>query len=163
MSGLSGASLALLLLRTHLQFKVVSNQLVLLSRQVFEFSLIVGDFLPHHAGRVPTESLPLPRQLPTFLSVIVKEAAEVPQLLVVLRQSGVEILEAPDLCLKISNLLIEVAKGSCVPLLLTLGFPLLAAGLVSLAVPGGVDADVDWWRLWWLMVWRGCGVGRGPL
>ena len=158
---MSGAVLDTII-RTHLQFKVVSNQLFLLSSQIFEFSLIVGDLLPHHTGRIPAEPLPLPRQLPTFLSVIVKEAAEVPQLLVVLRQSGVEILEAPDLCLKISNLLIEVAKGSCVPLLLTLGVPLLA-GLVSLAVPGGVDADVDWWRLWWLMVWRGCGVGRGPL
>ena len=158
MSGLSGASLALLLLRTHLQFKVVSNQLVLLSRQVFEFSLIVGDLLPHHTGRVPTKSLPLSRQLPTFLSVIVKEAAEVPQLLVVLRQSGVEILEAPDLCLKISNLLIEVRDSRSVSPGLILGVSLLLPGcprVVTLVVPGGVR-----W-LGRLMVWRWCGVGRG--
>ena len=158
-----------IIIRTHLQFKVVSNQLFLLSSQIFEFSLIVGDLLPHHTGRIPAEPLPLPRQLPTFLSVIVQEAAEIPQLLVVLGQPGVEIFEAPDLGLQISHLLVEVSDGRRVPPHLALGLTLLAGGhrVVTLVVPGGV-----WrlWRLWRLVVgWRrgvrgveGCR-GLGPL
>ena len=155
---MSGAVLDTII-RTHLQFKVVSNQLFLLSSQIFEFSLIVGDLLPHHTGRVPTEPLPLPRQFPTLLSVIVQEAAEIPQLLVVLGQPGVEIFEASDLSLQISHLLVELAEGRRVPPGLSLALSLLAGSsrVVTLVVTGGV------WRLGRLgrlVVGRGRGVGR---
>ena len=129
-----------IIIRTHLQFKVVSNQIFLLSSQIFQFSLIVGDLLPHHTGRVPTEPLPLSRQFPTLLSVIVQEAAEIPQLLVVLGQPGVEIFEAPDLSLQISHLLVEVSHGRRVPPDLNLGLRLLASRpcVVTLVVTRGV-------------------------
>ena len=153
-----------IIIRTHLQFKVVSNQIFLLSSQIFQFSLIVGDLLPHHTGRVPTEPLPLPRQFPTLLSVIVQEAAEIPQLLVVLGQSGVEIFEAPDLSLQISHLLVEVSHGRRVPPDLNLGLRLLASRpcVVTLVVTGGVRRLGmlrrlrRLRRLWRLVVgWRG--------
>ena len=129
-----------IIIRTHLQFKVVSNQLFLLSSQIFEFSLIVGALLPHHTGRVPTEPLPLPRKFSTLLSVIIQEAAEIPQLLVVLGQPGVEIFEAPDLGLQISHLLVEVSHGRRVPPDLRLGLRLLDGRprVVTLVVTGAV-------------------------
>ena len=150
-----------IIIRTHLQFKVVSNQLFLLSSQIFEFSLIVGDLLPHHTGRVAAEPLPLPRQFPSLLSVVVQEAAEIPQLLVVLGQPGVEIFEAPDLRLQISHLLVEVSDGGRVPPHLTLGLRLLAGRgrVVTLVVPGGLCRRRRLGRLWRLVVGRWCGVG----
>ena len=150
---MSGAVLDIII-RTHLQFKVVSNQLLLLSSQIFQFCLIVGDLLPHHTGRVPTEPLPLPRQFPTLLSVIIQEAAEIPQLLVVLGQPGVEIFEASDLSLKISHLLVEVCDGRRISPNLTFALSLWAgsARVVTFVVTGVV------WRLRRLVVGWGRGV-----
>ena len=143
-----------IIIRTHLQFKVVSNQLFLLSSQIFEFSLIVGDLLPHHTGRVAAEPLPLPRQFPSLLSVVVQEAAEIPQLLVVLGQPGVEIFEAPDLRLQISHLLVEVCDGCRISPNLTFALSLWggSARVVTFVVTGVV------WRLRRLVIGWGRGV-----
>ena len=95
------------MMRSYLQFKVVSNQLFLLSRQLFQLCLIVWDLLSHDTGSVATKPLPLPSKLPTFLSIIVKKTAEIPQLLVILRQPSVQILGAANLVLQICQLLVE--------------------------------------------------------
>ena len=93
------------MLDTHLQFKVVPYQLLLLSSQVLQLGLIVADLLPHHTGGVAAKSLPLSRQFSAFLSVIIKKAAEVPQLLIILGQPGVQVFQAANLILKICHLL----------------------------------------------------------
>ena len=51
--------------------------------QVGQLVLVGGDLLLHDLGRVPPELLPLPRQPLPLLAVVVQEAAQVPQLLVV--------------------------------------------------------------------------------
>ena len=51
--------------------------------QVGQLVLVGGDLLLHDLARVPPELLPLPRQPLPLLPVVVQEAAQVPQLLVV--------------------------------------------------------------------------------
>lgn len=47
----------------------------------------------HHTSRVAAQSLPLPGHPLAFLPVVIQEAAEVPQLLVVLLEFLVDILK----------------------------------------------------------------------
>lgn len=60
--------------------------------------LISRDFLSHHTCRVPTKSLPFPRQLPSLLSVIIEKAAQVTQLLVVVSQALICLFQDTQFC-----------------------------------------------------------------
>ena len=102
------------MLDTHLQFKVVPYQFLLLSSEVLQLGLIVADLLPHHARRVAPEPLPFSRQFSALLSVIIKKTAEVPQLLVILRQPCVQVFQATDLVLKIRHLFVQFTDNDTI-------------------------------------------------
>ena len=78
---------------TYLQLEVILDELLLLAVQLPQLALVGGHLLTHHTGRVPTEALPLARQLPALLAVIVQETAEVPQLLALVLKPAVHFLD----------------------------------------------------------------------
>ena len=94
--------------KDYLQLEVVSDKVLLFASQVLQLALVIGDLLPHHTRRVTTKSLPFPRQLPSLLTVVVKEATEVAQFLVVFRKPSVQFLHAPHLVLLLRHFLAEL-------------------------------------------------------
>lgn len=80
-----------------LELEIVLDQLLLLVVQLAQFILIRRDLLAHYAHRVPAEPLPLSRQLATLLPVVVQEAAEIAQFLVIVVQSLVGLLQRSQL------------------------------------------------------------------
>lgn len=76
-----------------LELEVVLYEFLLLVVQLSELVLVGRDLLSHHAGRVATETLPLPGELATLLTVVVQKAAEVAQLLVVVAETLVSLLQ----------------------------------------------------------------------
>lgn len=80
-----------------LQLQIVADQLLLFVVQLAQFALVRGHLLAHHARRVPAEALPFARQLAALLAIVVQEAAQIAQLLVVVAQPLVGLLQAAQL------------------------------------------------------------------
>ena len=80
-----------------LQVQVLLHQAVLHALQVGELLQVTAQVLPHHLGGVVPEQLPLPGQLLHLEPVVVQEAAQVPQLHVLLLQPLVDDFQFPDL------------------------------------------------------------------
>ncbi len=79
-----------------LQLGVLPQHGVLVGLQLLQLHHVGAHLLPHGAGGVAAEALPLPGQLLALLSVVVQEAAELPELVVVVLQLLVDLLQAPD-------------------------------------------------------------------
>lgn len=78
---------------THLlELQVLPDDLHLPLLQLLQLLQIDGHLLPHQASAVAAQTLPLPRHPLPLLSVVIQEAAQVPQLLVVLLEFLVHIL-----------------------------------------------------------------------
>ena len=80
-----------------LQLGVLPQHGVLVGLQLLQLHHVGAHLLPHGGGGVAAEALPLPGQLLALLPVVVQEAAELPQLVVVVLQLLVDLLQAPDL------------------------------------------------------------------
>jgi len=80
-----------------LQLAVLPRHAVLVDLQLLQLHRVGAHLLPHGGGRVAAEALPLAGQLLALLPVVVQEAAELPQLVVVVLELLVDLLQAPDL------------------------------------------------------------------
>lgn len=69
-----------------LQLKIVLNQLLLLIVQLSQLVLVRRNLLSHDARGVAPKPLPLAGQLAALLPIVVQEAAEVAELLIVVAQ-----------------------------------------------------------------------------
>lgn len=97
-AGVAPADTLLLQHQTQLlQVDVLLHQAVLHALQVGELLQVPAQVLPHHFGGVVAEQLPFPGQLLHFEPVVVQEAAQVPQLHVLLLQPLVDDFQFPDL------------------------------------------------------------------
>ena len=143
--------------------------------QVLQLALVIGDLLPHHTRRVTTKSLPFSSKFPSLLPVVVKEATEVSQFLIVFRKPSIQLLHTPHLVLLFGHLFaeltgdvailcgksFEVTFCRCQPFThLDLLSPAFSCILLGFRVSAsflhwGVRS---WWRLGWLMVGRWGGV-----
>lgn len=79
-----------------LQLQVLPDHLLLSKLQLLEFLEVEGHLFAHDAGAVTSQALPLPGYTLAFLAVVVQEAAQVPQLTVVLLQLLVNILRGRE-------------------------------------------------------------------
>lgn len=79
-----------------LQLQVLPDYLLLSELQLLEFLEVEGHLFAHDAGTVPSQALPLPGYTLAFLAVVVQEAAQVPQLTVVLLQLLINILRGGE-------------------------------------------------------------------
>lgn len=75
-----------------LQLQVLPDYLLLSKLQLLEFLEVEGHLFAHDAGTVTSQALPLPGHTLAFLAVVVQEAAQVPQLSVVLLQLLINVL-----------------------------------------------------------------------
>lgn len=75
-----------------LQLQVLPDYLLLSKLQLLEFLEVEGHLFAHDAGTVTSQALPLPGYTLAFLAVVVQEAAQVPQLTVVLLQLLINVL-----------------------------------------------------------------------
>lgn len=80
-----------------LQLRILPQHGLLVGLQLLQLHHVGAHLLPHGSGSVAAEALPLSGQLFALLSVIVQEAAELPELMVVVLQLLVDLLQVSDL------------------------------------------------------------------
>lgn len=91
----AACSSTLLLIQQHtqlLQLQVLLNHFFLPHFQLFQLLQVQGHLLVHDAGAVPAQALPLAGHPLALLPVVIQEAAQVPQLLVIFLQLLVDVL-----------------------------------------------------------------------
>lgn len=75
-----------------LELQVLADHFLLPQLQLLELLQVEGDLLAHDAGTVAAQTLPLPGHALALLAVVVQEAAQVPQLPIILLELLVNVL-----------------------------------------------------------------------